>query len=105
SKVIHCEMNSNLSAIVKHNAMVFSLDNIELYVGDSLEKLKALTHIDAIYVDPSRRSETGRVFLLEDCEPNVILYQNLYLEKAKKVIIKVAPMLDIDSALKVLNAV
>ena len=105
SKVIHCEMNSNLSAIVKHNAMVFSLDNIELYVGDSLEKLKALTHIDAIYVDPSRRSENGRVFLLEDCEPNVIRYQNLYLEKAKKVIIKVAPMLDIDSALKVLNAV
>ncbi|WP_353138184.1 hypothetical protein [Pseudopedobacter sp.] len=105
SKVIHCEINSHLSAIVKHNTKVFNLDNIELYVGDSLEKLKEIDSVDVIYADPSRRSENGRVFLLEDCEPNVVKHQHLYLKKAKKVIIKVAPMLDVDSALKHLNSV
>src|SRR5690606_14460869 len=92
-------------AIVKHNAKIFNLDNLEFYVGDSLEKLKELAYIDVIYIDPSRRFANGRVFLLEDCEPNVVKHQTLYLKKAKRVIVKAAPMLDIDSALKALNSV
>lgn len=105
SKVIHCERNPALSAIVKHNAKALEAENIDFYIGDSIEKLKELTAVDCIYVDPSRRAEHGRVFLLEDCEPNVVEDLNLYFQKSDNVIIKVAPMLDIEAALKVLRSV
>ncbi|ADY51488.1 hypothetical protein Pedsa_0916 [Pseudopedobacter saltans DSM 12145] len=104
-KVIHCERNASLSEIVKHNTEMLGINNIDFFVGDSAERLMELESIDTIYIDPSRRSAHGRVFLLEDCEPNVIESQNIYLKKSKKTIIKVAPMLDIDAALKTLNHV
>src|SRR5690606_19447213 len=58
-----------------------------------------------IYIDPSRRASAGRVFLLEDCEPNVIDNLDFLLTKADKIIIKAAPMLDIDAAVKQLKHV
>ncbi|MEO5910467.1 MAG: hypothetical protein ABIP95_06240 [Pelobium sp.] len=103
--VYHCETNEALSELVKHNAQQFELKNIEFIVGDSLSFLKQSRKVDTIYVDPSRRANTGRVFLLKDCEPNVIENLDLYLQKAKKVIIKAAPLLDISSALADLKKV
>lgn len=103
--VYYCETNEDLSELVKHNAQQFGFNNIEFIIGDSQSFLKQSQKVETIYVDPSRRANTGRVFLLKDCEPNVIENQDLYLQKAKKVIIKAAPLLDISSALADLKKV
>lgn len=103
--VFHCELDPNLSSIVAQNANVLGKTNVKFVIGDSKKFLEKTQKISTIYVDPSRRQESQRVFMLKDCEPNVVENQALYLKKADKVIIKAAPMLDISAALKELKKV
>ena len=104
-QVYHCEINESLSTMVAHNAQIFLKNNIQFIIGDSqkyLEKSKKFTHI---FIDPSRRINSSKVFLLKDCEPNILDNLELYLSKCDRLIIKAAPMLDISSALADLKKV
>jgi hypothetical protein len=50
-------------------------------IGESqkyLEKSKKFTHI---FIDPSRRVNSSKVFLLKDCEPNILDNLELYISK------------------------
>jgi len=105
-KVLHCELNPDLSEIAKHNAEVLGAKNIEFHAGDGLKVLEeqSTETFQTIYLDPSRRVKTRKVFMLQDCEPNIIEIQKDLLEKAPIVIIKAAPLLDITLSLtKLLN--
>lgn len=57
--------------------------------------------LDLIYIDPARRSQSGgKIIKISDCEPNVEEWQDLFLKKGKRVMIKLSPMLNIAEALK-----
>ena len=57
-----------------------------------------------IYLDPARRSQSGgKVFRIEDCEPNVIELLPTLRMHAERIMIKFSPMLDITAALRVLG--
>ena len=100
-KVIHCEINPELSFIVKHNFQQFKKNNIECIVGDSTKILENLNQkFDWIYIDPSRRNDSkGKVFLLKDCEPNVPKLLDFYFKYSNNILIKTAPLLDIQSGI------
>ena len=100
-EVIHCEINSELSEIVKHNFKQLNIRNITCLLGDSLNLLKDLNkRFDWIYIDPSRRSETkGKVFMLKDCLPNVPELLDFYFNFSDNILIKTAPILDITAGL------
>lgn len=104
-KVVHCEINEELSAIVQHNFKQLGVQNIECITGDSTEQLKVLNITwDLIYIDPSRRSHhKEKVFMLEDCSPNVPKLLNFYFDYTSNILIKTAPILDITSATKELR--
>ncbi|MEG1230706.1 MAG: class I SAM-dependent methyltransferase [Flavobacterium sp.] len=106
-KVVHCEFQEDLSAIVKHNFKVLNADNIETVSGDSISYLEQLTErFDWIYIDPARRDDKKtKVFLLKDCTPNVVELQEILFEKSDNILIKVAPLLDISSILNELSNV
>ena len=106
-KVIHCEINEELSNIVSYNFKVLGIHNISTISGDSVEYLENSTEkFDWIYVDPARRdSSKSKVFLLKDCIPNVVDLQEFLLSKSNHLLIKVAPLLDIQSILNELNQV
>jgi hypothetical protein len=106
-KVVHCEINTELSNIVQHNFKQLNAENISCHAGDSLETLNALNlKWDWIYIDPSRRSDAkGKVFMLKDCLPNVPEYLDLYFTKSDAVLIKTAPILDITAGLSELKHV
>ena len=104
-RVFHCEINPTLSEIVAHNNSVLGCKNLQCIIGDSSIFLSKQKKMDTVFVDPSRRAQSNRVFLFKDCEPNVVENQDLYLAKAQKVIIKAAPMLDISAALQELKQV
>ena len=63
--LIYCERNEDLALIVSHNFKALNQDKCDVYVGDGVEYLKNLKKIDWIFVDPSRRKESKRVFRLE----------------------------------------
>lgn len=61
---------------------------------------------DVAFIDPARRSvDGGRVFALADCEPNVLEMLPILKKKAKRLLIKASPMLDITNTLRELPGV
>ncbi len=106
-KIVHCEINPDLSAIVKHNFKQLGINTIECIAGDSHETLENLNiKLDWIYIDPSRRNETkGKVFMLRDCLPNVPDSLDFYFKFAKNILLKTAPILDISAGLSELECV
>ncbi len=102
----HCEINTELSEIAAHNAIMLEQPNIRCLAEDGIALLaKTKEAFDTIYLDPARRSSAGKVFMLKDCTPNVVEHLDLLLSKSKRIIIKTAPLLDITAGLKELNNV
>jgi len=97
SKIIHCELNQELSDMVQHNFTQLKVENVVYKKGDGIEFIEKLKQpIDSVFVDPSRRNESkGKVYLLEDCLPNIEKHLPLLLSKSKQVLVKLSPMLDI----------
>lgn len=107
NRVVHCELNSDLSKIAQHNAHILGAQNIDFIAGDGIAFLnqQEAGTFQVIYLDPSRRVNTRKVFMLNDCEPNVIALQDQLLSKAPTMIIKTAPLLDISLTLSDLKHV
>ena len=107
TKVAHCEINPELSEIVRHNFEQLDVKNIQCYSGDSLEILVKLnSKWDWIYIDPSRRNDAkGKVFMLQDCLPNVPEHLDLLFEYTNSILRKTAPLLDISAGLAELKNV
>lgn len=104
--VIHCEINPELSAIAKHNAQALNSTNIEFKAEDGITHIrKSDTMFDTIYVDPARRAEKGKVFMLRDCTPDVAANLDILLKKSSRIIIKTAPLLDISAGISELKQV
>ncbi|MFK7750398.1 MAG: RsmD family RNA methyltransferase [Kordia sp.] len=106
-KVTHCEISSQLSEIVTYNYNILGIDTIETINTDGIEYLKETSQkYDCIYIDPSRRNDIkGKVFLLEDCLPDVVSHQELLYTKANTILIKTSPLLDITNGLRALKHV
>jgi len=105
--LVHCEINPELSNIVKHNFEQLDVKNITCHSADSLEILANLnTKWDWIYIDPSRRNDAkGKVFMLQDCLPNVPENLDLLFKYSDCILIKTAPLLDISAGLSELKNV
>ena len=59
-----------------------------------------------MFLDPARRdSNGGKTVLIADCEPDVCALEDLLVERAHTVMIKLSPMLDMASALNELKYV
>ena len=107
SKVMHCEINADLSTIVKHNYQQLNIENIDTFTGDGIDFLKNTNQtFDCIYIDPSRRNDVkGKVFLLKDCLPNVPEHIDFLFSKTNQILLKNSPILDISSAISELKFV
>ena len=105
--VAHCEINEELSGIVKYNLQQFGVKNCFCYAEDSANILQeSELKWDWIYIDPSRRNDAkGKVFMLKDCLPNVPESLDFYFEKSDSILIKTAPLLDISAGLSELKFV
>lgn len=104
--VFHVEINGELSEIVCYNFKVLGAKNIQCIAGDGLTFIEKQTALDWVYIDPSRRDhKKGKVFLLEDCSPNIKEILPLLWSKTQTILIKTAPILDIKAGLKDLSHV
>ena len=96
------ERDAVLLDAVKHNFALLGVYNAVFngydITPDSAEWLDSLRAFgpDVIYLDPARRDAAGRkVFLLEDCSPEVLKLMPSLLDIAPTVMVKVSPMADI----------
>ena len=100
-KAVYVERQPHLCEAARHNFQLLGLENAEVVCGDGVEYLKNLPspfHPPSprtIYLDPARRDENGKkTYAISDCTPDVVALKDLLLEKARRVMIKLSPMLD-----------
>ena len=114
----YVERNAELCAIAEHNFSLYR-PKIQVHNTTAEEFLTTLPISNSqypiannpypishtlIYLDPARRSQSGgKVFRIEDCEPNVIELLPTRRLHASHIMIKFSPMLDITAALRVLG--
>jgi len=100
--VTYCEPDQHRCAAAKYNFHIFQKE-IEVCCGDAATLLNEgiADKFDLIYLDPSRRSDSGKkIFRIEDLQPDVIALKKYLLEYGATVIVKLAPMLDISEGLR-----
>ncbi|MCF8715131.1 class I SAM-dependent methyltransferase [Joostella atrarenae] len=106
-EVYHCEINSDLSKIATHNFKALKKGNIHSKAEDGIVFIEnSKETFDCIFVDPSRRDSTkNKVFLLQDCAPNMRLVLPTLFKKAKIILVKTSPLLDLSKGIEELNKV
>lgn len=105
-KVLYNEMQSILADAARHNFSILEADNI-IIVNKMVSKDEGSTAADVlgefapdiVYMDPARRGEGGRkVFLIEDCQPDVLGLKEDIFKVSPHFLIKLSPMADITMA-------
>ena len=102
AKVVYNEMQTPLCDAAKHNFKSLGADNITVVnstitPGGCLDAILAVEpHIDIVYIDPARRGEGGKkVFLIEECTPDVLTIKEEIFGHCRNLLIKLSPMADI----------
>jgi hypothetical protein len=97
------EQEENLAKIAEINFELLGKKNVKIINAKAELFLESIEneYFDWIYLDPARRDEKGKkVFLPEDCSPNVKEILPLLLAKSSNILIKYSPMYDISAAEK-----
>ena len=99
-KATYVERQETLCEIARHNFPALGLDHISVCHEDSIRYLQEMESVDWIFIDPARRDgRGGKTVAISDCEPDVSALEDLLLEKASHVLVKLSPMLDLALAL------
>ena len=105
-RATYVERQEELCTLARHNFPLLGVPHAQVVQAACEDFVPHMQPVDLIYLDPARRSTTGRkTVLLDDCTPNLTLLLPLLLAKARWVVAKLSPMLDVASALRTLHAV
>lgn len=97
----YVERNRDLCEIAENNFPLLGLTNFFIHNGDGVEYLESMDSVDLIFIDPARRDGNGgKIVAISDCEPDVAQLEELLVSKAKRVVVKLSPMLDMSMAIK-----
>ena len=107
-EVLYNEMNPELAAAARHNFRELGVTNIFIKnceaTKDSLKDILGDFQPDIIFMDPARRDPVGKkVFLLEDCSPDVLKMLPELFRISRFVFLKLSPMADISMAVERLD--
>jgi len=97
-RAVYVERQEHLCEVARHNFGLLGLDHTDVINAQAEDTLRDL-HTDPattiIYLDPARRdSNSARTYAIADCMPNVLELQDVLLERANHILIKLSPMLD-----------
>ena len=94
-RVVYFERKEELAEAARRNFERLGAANIEVRC-ETVTPETELPEADLIYADPARRDAVGRkVFLLEDCTPDILTLLPMLLQKAPTVLLKLSPMADL----------
>ena len=108
SEVLYNERDPRLVAAVKHNYSELGIRNVRYsdqeITSGSVSSVLGSFNPDIIFLDPARRSSDGnKVFLLEDCSPDVLSILPSLLASSRHLLLKLSPMADISMVVERLN--
>lgn len=104
-KAVYNERNADLCEIVRHNFKVLNRMNSVFFNADGVSFIQNTEeHFNLVFIDPARRNSDGKkIVRIEDCEPDVLKFQDVMTEKSDFVMIKLSPMIDISDCVSKLK--
>ncbi len=102
----YVEQDVDLLELARHNHRLLGTENVRYHAQSAETFLQATNEaFDLLYLDPSRRQGSQRVYRLGDCIPNVVALKKDLLQKSLQVLIKASPIVDLKQAHRELGAV
>ena len=103
SQVWYHEMQEKLCVAAEHNFQSLNAENIlvrnKISTPETIEGILSEACPDIVYMDPARRGEGGKkVFLIEECTPDVLTLKELIFKHCRHILLKLSPMADITMA-------
>lgn len=101
-RVYYCEPDPVRCDAARHNFSALGMEQVVVTQGTAEETAaRLLPEVQLFFLDPSRRSNDGRkVFLLSDLSPDIVRLREMLLSHHARVMVKLAPMLDIREGLR-----
>lgn len=102
-EVIAIEQNEVLAEVVRSNFELLGIKNVKIVAETAENYLENYKNapFDLIYIDPARRDDRGKkVFLPEDCLPNIVELLPKLREISSRILVKMSPMYDVDAAIR-----
>ena len=108
--VLYNEMNPVLFEAAKINLPRLECNNVEFsnirISPETLPELLDSFQPDLVFADPARRAQGGKkVFLPEDCSPDMLALQDIILDRGIRLMLKLSPMADISLLLRKFHCV
>ena len=100
---LYNEMDNILCETARYNFNLLDRSDIEISNSSAEEYIEnnCSQHFDLIYLDPARRSATGKKLVsISECMPDVTKLQHRLTAMADIVAVKLSPMLDISTAIR-----
>ena len=95
-RIVCVEQNKMLVDLLSYNFECLQAKNYLCVNADAEEYLLSAENFDVIYLDPARRDENkNKVFEIEASQPNVLKLIDVLRSKAKRIILKLSPMVDL----------
>lgn len=105
-EAVYVEQQEHLCQIAQENINRLGLGQSEVVHDDGVAYLQRMGQADLIYLDPARRDAHGaRTYDITDCTPNLLEIKEELLQKARRVVVKLSPMLDWHKAVNDLQKV
>lgn len=96
----YVERQETLCELARHNFPLLGLNHVQIHQGDCVDYLQQMMPVDCLFIDPARRDgHGGKTVAISHCEPDVSVLEPLLVEKARTVMVKLSPMLDLTLAL------
>jgi hypothetical protein len=94
-EAVYVERQEQLCDIAARNFQLLGV-KAEVVCGDGVDYLERTDRrFDLIYLDPARRDDHGgRTYAISDCTPDVLSLLPLLIQKGRRTLVKLSPMLD-----------
>jgi hypothetical protein len=103
--VVHVEPDADIQALARYDHSLLGCTNIVYVNTDAQTYLATTEKVSAVFIDPSRRKSTRKVYSFHDCQPDVTLLQSEIFNITDVLLVKASPMHDIQLALRELENV
>jgi hypothetical protein len=101
--VVAIEQDAVLAEIVRYNLGLMNVKNVEIITDSAENYLNNYVGepFDFLFIDPARRDGLGKkVFLPEDCSPNIVELLPILKKISPRILVKMSPMYDVDAAMR-----
>lgn len=97
SKTCAIERNAHAASCLRHNLPLMGVGSADIINAACEDFIATMPPVDLVFLDPQRRNTAQRgLFRLEDTSPNILGLLPVLRAKAKMILLKTSPVLDID---------